>query len=182
LLLVVDMQTRLLAAIHDEVGVREGVGWLIEAARLLGVPMMASEQYPKGLGPTHPGLVALMSDECRNTIVAKTPFSCVAGLCFKGLPTPPTRQVVICGIEAHVCVLQTAFDLRDYGHEVFVVADAVGSRQPHDHAMALERMRSRGVNIVTREMVGFEWLRASGSEEFRQFSQSLLQRRPGPVA
>lgn len=85
------------------------------------------------------------------------------------------RQLVLCGIESHVCVLQTALDLRALGRDVFVVADAVGSRHPSDRQLALERMRQQRIEIVSREMVAFEWLRRADTAEFRQISKEFLR-------
>ena len=94
---------------------------------------------------------------------SKNHFSCVAAGCLPGLPGADRAQVVLVGIEAHVCVLQTALELVEEGKEVYVVADAVGSRRPYDRDVALARMRDEGVRVVTREMVVFEWLGEAGT-------------------
>ena len=172
LLLVVDMQTKLLPAITAGESVVAGVSWLIRAANMLGVPVLATEQYPQGLGPTDPAIAALLAT---GVIPGKVEFSCAAGRCFDGANSPAQQQVVICGIEAHVCVLQTAMELHSKGRDVFVVADAIGSRHALDWQLAIERLRGLGVHIVSREMVAFEWLRAAGSEQFKAFSKALLR-------
>ena len=172
LLLVVDMQTKLLPAIDACDAVIANVSWLIRAATMLGVPALATEQYPQGLGPTDPAIAALLPS---GVIPGKVEFSCAAGCCFDGAATPAQQQVVICGIEAHVCVLQTAMELCSKGRDVFVVADATGSRNELDRQLAIERLRAQGVHIVSREMVAFEWLRAAGSEQFKAFSKALLR-------
>jgi nicotinamidase-related amidase len=171
-LLVVDIQQRLLPHISDWQTVLENALWLLKVAQALGVPAAASEQYPRGLGHTHAEVAALLPP---GSLGEKQHFSCVAAACLDGLPGADRSQVVICGIESHVCVLQTALGLRGQGREVFVVADAVGSRRPEDKALALERLRSHGVDIVSREMVAFEWLARAGTDEFRSVSTQFLR-------
>jgi nicotinamidase-related amidase len=172
LLLVVDVQVRLVPAIHDGAAVVERIVWLTRLAQALGVPVAATEQYPQGLGPTVPALAALLAP---GAIGAKVHFSCAAADCLAALPGDQRPQVVIAGIEAHVCVLQTAFGLAAQGREVFIVADAVGSRDPAHRALALERMGRRGIGIVAGEMVGFEWLERAGTERFRAVSREFLR-------
>ena len=131
MLLVVDVQARLVPAIHDGAAVVERIVWLVRLAQALGVPVAATEQYPQGLGPTVPALAALLP---RGSIGEKVHFSCAAAGCLPALPGAGRPQVVLAGTEAHVCVLQTAFGLAAEGREVFVVADAVAlarPRQPH---------------------------------------------------
>lgn len=171
-LLIVDLQERLLRHIDGWQRVLENTLWLTRLAQRLGVPVMASEQYPRGLGPTHPELATLVP---RQAIAEKTHFSCAAAQCLPGLPGSERRQLVICGIEAHVCVLQSALELHWDGKTVFVVAEAVGSRRPADRDLALARMRGHGVEIVSREMAAFEWLKQAGSEEFREVSANFLR-------
>lgn len=171
-LLVVDMQERLLAHVHDWQRILDSVIWLVRVARKVGVPVMASEQYPKGLGSTQADLAALLPP---GTVAAKNHFSCVAAQCLAGLPGADRRQVVICGIEAHVCVMQTALELREQGRAVFVVADAVSSRRADDRTLALARMRDHGIGIVTHEMVAFEWLQKAGTPLFKDISVNFLR-------
>lgn len=171
-LLVVDMQDRLLSNVHDWQRVLDNVCWLVKVAQKLHVPVMASEQYPKGLGATHGDVAALLSGEA---IVEKLHFSCVAARCLAPLAAHSRRQIVVCGIESHVCVLQTALDLKRDGKEVFVVEDAVGSRSPTDKALAMERMRAHGIDIVSREMAAFEWMHEAGTPVFREISRDFLR-------
>lgn len=171
-LLVVDVQERLLPAIHDWQRLLDNVIWLVRVAQRLGVPVLASEQYPKGLGATHPELRALFAEEA---IAEKLHFSCVADACLDGLPGADRRQIVVCGTEAHVCVLQTSLDLRRQGKDVFVVADAVASRDPQNRDLALARMRDHGIQVVSREMVAFEWLARAGTDEFRRVNAEFLR-------
>ena len=108
-------------------------------------------------------------------VVTKTHFSCVADGCLDGTAVDSRRQVVVVGTEAHVCVLQTVLELRWQGKEVFVVADAVGSRKPADREAALARMRSHGIEVVTREMVAFEWLHESATDLFREVNRDFIR-------
>jgi nicotinamidase-related amidase len=171
-LLVVDMQGKLLTLVHDWQRTLDAVIWLTRVAQKIGVPVMATEQYPKGLGKTQPDLAALFPP---GSLAEKSHFSCVAAQCLPGLPGAERPQVVICGIESHVCVMQTALELRWAGKEVFVVADAVSSRNPDDRHFALERMRHHGIEIVTREMACFEWLQTAGTPLFRDISTNFLR-------
>lgn len=171
-LLVVDIQERLLPHMVESQRVLENAIWLVRVARRLGVPVTTSEQYPKGLGRTHPALRDVLP---AGSIVEKLHFSCVGAKCLDGRAGMERRQVVVCGIESHVCVLQTVLELRWEGKQVFVVADAVSSRAPSDRELALARMRAHGVEVVSREMVAFEWLKQAGTEEFREISREFLR-------
>jgi nicotinamidase-related amidase len=174
-LLVVDVQAKLVNAIHNAPRAVAAMKWLVDAAFLTGVPIVFSEQYPQALGPTLP---VLRNASPESPVVAKTAFSCVAAQCLTGLPVDTRQQVVICGIEAHVCVLQTALDLKASGKEVFVVTDAIGSRSDEDKLAAIARLQSAGITLVTREMALFEWLRDSKAAAFKDASKKLLQVAP----
>ena len=171
-LLLIDLQERLAPAIHAVDAVLGHNRWLVDVAQRLSVPVIATVQYPAGLGPMVPELAARIPAD---SVVEKICFSAVADGCLEGLPGFSRRQVVLTGTEAHVCVLQTALDLLARGKDVFVVAEAVGSRRPEDCALALERLRQEGCRIVSREMVAFEWLHRAGSEMFRQVSREFLR-------
>jgi nicotinamidase-related amidase len=173
-LLVVDVQQKLLSAVHQAEQLIDNCRWMIEVAQLMNVPVFASEQYPAGLGHTAEDLRKLIADE---RIMGKLFFSCAdAPECQAIFDQQMADQVVIVGMEAHVCVLQTALRLAEQGKQVFVVADAISSRSTQDIELAVARMRSAGVHIVSREMVGFEWLRSSGAEQFKAFSKGFLQK------
>ncbi|WP_374357081.1 isochorismatase family protein [Chitinimonas sp.] len=174
-LLVVDVQEKLITAIDDGSRTVAAIKWLIDAAQLCGVPLAFSEQYPQALGAT---LATLRAAAPEAPSVAKTAFSCVAAQCLNGLPLDTRAQVIICGIEAHVCVLQTALDLQAAGKQVYVVSDAIGSRAASDKAQALARLAAAGVAVVSREMVLFEWLRDSKAAAFKDASKRLLQIAP----
>ena len=167
-LLLIDLQERLMPAIHDsEVVVARAVR-LAEAARLLEVPIRATEQYPVGLGPTVPPLAAYPQ-----AVLTKTTFSATAAPGFDELLPAGVSQIVVAGCEAHVCVLQTVLGLLPRGHRVLLAADAVGSRDPDDRAAAIARAGRHGAEIVTSEMVLFEWLRDAQHPKFREVQKLL---------
>jgi nicotinamidase-related amidase len=171
-LLIVDLQQRLLPAIHDGEQILKHCLWLIRLAQRLQVPVLASEQYPKGLGPSVLPVRELLPPE---SFVEKTHFSCVAGGCLQPLPPYAREQWVVAGTEAHVCVLQTVLDLQAADKHVFVVADAIGSRSPANRALAIDRMRQHGVSMVSREMVAFEWLARAGTDLFREINREFIR-------
>ncbi|MBV8659607.1 MAG: isochorismatase family protein [Burkholderiales bacterium] len=174
-LLVVDVQEKLVNAIDAAPKAVAAMKWLIDAAILQQVPVVFSEQYPQALGPTLP---CLRSAAPEAPAFEKTAFSCVAAECLRGSAVDTRKQVVICGIEAHVCVLQTALDLHAQGKSVFVVSDAIGSRAEVDKTAALDRLVRAGVTLITREMALFEWLRDSKAPTFKDASKRLLQVAP----
>ncbi|WP_210395285.1 hydrolase [Motiliproteus sediminis] len=172
-LLVVDIQEKLVPAIHQQAQLVDGARWLLGVASIIDIPILVSEQYPQGLGHTVEALQSWCSPD--NTF-SKQHFSCAADdSCLATINAAERQQIVIAGMEAHVCVLQTALGLLQQGKEVFVVADAVGSRNPEDKQRALERMARLGVQIVSREMVAFEWMQRSGTAIFKQISQEYLR-------
>jgi len=171
-LLVVDLQEKLLPVIADHERLLSSVLWLIRAAQKIGVPVAALEQYPKGLGRIVTEVRDLLPD---GAIAQKIRFSAVAAGCLASLPGADRPQVVLVGIETHVCLLQTALELILEGKSVYVVADAVGSRHAADRDCALARMRQEGARIVSREMVVFEWLGEAGTTLFRAVSREFLR-------
>jgi len=168
-LVVVDVQERLLPAIHDSARIVRNTGMLLKGAAALSVPVLVTEQYPRGLGPT---VEAVRADlPAATPVIEKITFGCTGEPAFNAaLAELKRRQIVLCGTEAHVCVMQTALGLRQQGHAVYLVADAVSSRTPDNRAMALERMRAAGVTIVTTEMVLFEWMERAGTPVFKVVS------------
>lgn len=170
-LLVVDIQQKLVPAVIDPDGMLARVRWLLGVAADTGLPVVFSEQYPQGLGHTVPELLAASPSA---PVVAKRHFSCVAGQCLPD-ELMAREQVIVCGMETHVCVLQTVLELLATGKWVFVVADAVASRSAHDLELGLQRMRDAGAVLVSREMVLFELLREAGSDLFRNMSKRYLQ-------
>ena len=170
-LLIVDVQERLLPAMAAGNSVVKRSTILLKAAKALDVPVAVSEQYPKGLGHT----VETLSQEIGNApVFAKSAFSCWRDEAMRKHFTAQhdggRPQVVIAGIEAHVCVAQTAIDMAQAGFGVFVVADAVSSRSESSVALALTRMGQSGVEIINTEMAVFELLGKAGTPEFKALS------------
>jgi nicotinamidase-related amidase len=161
-LLLVDLQQRLMPAIHDGDAVVANAVRLAEGAGLLDVPVCATEQNPAGLGPTVEALAAYPQ-----MVMAKMAFGAVAEPGFATLLPPRTEEIVVAGCEAHVCVLQTVLGLLAARHRVLVVADAIGSRVASNKEAAVDRMQRHGAEIVTTEMVLFEWLRDAHHPNFR---------------
>jgi len=166
--LVVDVQEKLLPAIPRAEELVATCRRVIEGANLVGVPVFATEQYPKGLGPTAKPLAELLPQR-----PDKLRFSCAEVLDWgpAAEQTDNRHQVVVIGMETHVCVLQTALYLVALGYQVFVPADAVASRTEFDWKFALDRLTNAGVIICTSESVLFEWCEVSGTPEFKQLSQ-----------
>ena len=170
-LVVIDIQERLAPAITDIDRVIANTTVLLQAARRLEVPILASEQYPRGLGKT----VAAVADLTPSgAIVEKIEFSAAANTAFSERLAALERGVpVICGIEAHVCVLQTALDLVASGLHPVVVRDATQSRATASAEAAWQRMQKAGIELVTTEMVVFEWLRQADHPAFRDLSRLI---------
>lgn len=168
MLLIVDIQERLAPAMTGSDAMIARAGTLMRAAGMMDLPVLVSEQYPKGLGPTVPEIAGLAPE---GAIRDKLHFSCADDPDLRAAIQEAGReQVVLAGIEAHVCVLQTALGLQALGLEVAVAADAVASRNDADMERALARMAANGVEIVTAEMVIFEWLHTAGDPNFKQVS------------
>ena len=164
---MIDVQERLLPAIDQWQRVVWNCGRLLDGARILGLPVVATEQYPKGLGPTAPELA-----ERLGKIPEKTTFSCrECAAAFQPLLRDGRNKLLVCGIETHVCVQQTVYDLLAAGWQVYVAVDAVGSRTELDYLTALQRMKSAGAVLTTTEAALFEWCERAGTPEFKQISQ-----------
>jgi isochorismate hydrolase len=172
LLLVIDMQEKVLPAISDHERLTAGVTSLVRAAQRLGVPVAATEHCGKALGHTVADIRSLLPADA---VGAKSHFSAVAAKCLSALPGADRAQVVVAGIEAHVALLQTALELMEDGKEVYVVADCVGSRRDADRDLALARVRQEGVRIVSREMVVCEWLGEAGTPLWKEISRDFLR-------
>lgn len=174
-LLIIDQQARLASAMYeaDWQQVEKNSGRLLQAADALDIPTIISEQYPKGLGATVDSLKELTTENCR--FIEKTHFSCCQNNEYKSqLIRNNRKQLIICGIETHVCVLQTAIEAMESGFEVFVIADAVCSRDPEHKQNALSRLQQAGIIISNHESVLFEWLRDAQHEQFK-FISGLLK-------
>lgn len=172
-LIVIDAQEVLMKKMDQEVKkkVIQNIQTLITFAKEMGIPILITEQYPKGLGNT----VAEIKTEMRSILpIEKVSFSCCGVVAFNNqLNHLGRRQILLTGIETHVCVLQTANDLIQEGYEVQVVADAVCSRKKFDWETGLRWMEKRGAMISTTEIIAFQLLKEAGTEEFRGLSKLL---------
>lgn len=166
ILLIVDIQEGLSPVMADPRTVLRNSATLLRAAERLEVPVVISEQYPKGIGHTVGELLELAP---AGAVIEKIHFSCANTPAIQErLKSMPGRdQIVVAGIEAHVCVLQTALGLKEAGWRPAVVADACSSRVASNHQAAMERMRANGIEVVTTEMALFEWLHCAGTPEFK---------------
>lgn len=169
-LVLIDLQARLLPAIAGHERVLERALRLLAAARLLDVPVVATEHCPDRIGATVPALAAKLD---AGEVHAKRAFSAAGLACFPRLVAAGRDQLVLAGTEAHVCVLQTALGLRAGGAQVAVVADAVGSRAALDLELGLARLARAGVEIVSSEMVLFEWLGSADDPAFKPVHRLL---------
>jgi nicotinamidase-related amidase len=171
-LLVIDVQEKLMARIPSADALTRNIAFLIDGARLLDMPVQATEQYPKGLGPMVAELAKRLPQRPE-----KTSFSCCAvpGLVeqFRKLTR---RKLVLTGIEAHVCVLQTALDLLAQDFRVYIPFDAVASRFPQDHDYAMRRLERAGAIITTAETCVFEWVGGSSHPRFKDVSKLVQER------
>jgi nicotinamidase-related amidase len=174
-LLVIDVQEKLMARIPAADAVVRNIAFLIDSARLLGMPIAATEQYPKGLGPTVPELAQRLPER-----PDKIAFSCCAvPAVVEGFRRAARPKILLAGIESHVCVLQTALDLLALDFRVFVAADAVASRYAVDHDWALRRLDRSGAILTTSETAVFEWVGGAGSPQFKRISQLVQERMKG---
>lgn len=170
-LVVVDIQERLLPAMAAPERVVANTAVLMKSAARLSIPMLVSEQYPRGLGHTVADLAALAPAD---GVVEKLHFSCAEEpAIMPRLEATGRRQAVVCGIEAHVCVLQTALGLAERGFEVAVIADACSSRDPANAELAFDRLRRNGVEVASTEMALFEWLNCAGTPEFKELTKLI---------
>lgn len=166
---VVDIQTRLYPLIHEHETLTRNNTILIKGLRALKMPIVVTQQYTQGLGPTIPEIEDALGEYKH---IEKTAFSCCGEPHFnEELARSAKMHVIVCGIETHVCVMQTVIDLIGQGYIPIVVEDCVGSRKPNDKVMAVERMRQAGAIITTYESILFELLKYSGTDEFREISR-----------
>lgn len=169
LCLVVDVQEKLVPAMHDQAAVLDRIRLLIEGCKLLGLPFLLTEQYPKGLGPTVAAVRGLLPDA---PALAKTSFSCCDDPAFmEALRGLEQSTVLVCGMETHVCVQQTVTDLCALGFAPVVVADCVASRQPAERDLGLRRMEREGAIVSSAESILFELTRAAGGDLFKAVSK-----------
>jgi nicotinamidase-related amidase len=173
-LLVVDAQEKLMAIVPGRDRIVWNIRRLLDAAAALGVPIAGTEQYPDRLSPTVPEL-----KERLGPAPDKLAFSaCVCGDIFARWRSDSIFRVLVCGIETHVCILQTVLDLAAAGFEPYVAVDAVGARYAIDHETALRRMESAGVVLTTTETAMFEWCRTAEAPEFKTISALAKEKPP----
>nr|MBS0037315.1 hydrolase [Saprospiraceae bacterium] len=169
-LLVIDLQERLMPVIHQNTELIQVVNKLIAGMEILQIPTVVTEQYPKGLGNTHPSIE--LPGELR--VHEKICFSCIkCNPLLQELQKEGVTDLVLCGVEAHICVLQTALDALNSGFRVHVVADAVSSRFAENKTLALKRMQQSGAYIVSLEMILFLLMEEAGNEEFKAISNLI---------
>lgn len=170
-LLVIDVQGKLAQLMHGKEELFSNVGLMIQGAQVLEVPILLTEQYPKGLGPTVPEIAELLPDV---EPITKTAFSCCGEKTFnEAFANLERRQALLVGIETHVCVWQTAHDLLESEYEVHVAADAVSSRHPGNKEIGLQKMRDAGVEITCVESALFELMRVAEGSKFKAVSKLL---------
>ncbi|MDO9105897.1 MAG: isochorismatase family protein [Methylovulum sp.] len=174
LLVVIDIQTKLSAVMPENAAASmiAHTGILVEAAARLNIPVLLSEQYPKGLGATDTSIVQKLSTGFQ--VFDKTGFSCCAADGFsEAMERSRRKQIILVGQEAHVCVLQTALELLHLGYQVHIAEDAVCSRKAEHKFYALQRLQQQGATLTNHESVLFEWLRNSAHPEFKAISGLL---------
>ncbi|MDH5408871.1 MAG: isochorismatase family protein [Gammaproteobacteria bacterium] len=173
-LLVIDIQERLTKAMPEKAlkNVTHHTNLLLQASELLDIPVIRTEQYPKGLGATLPEVAENFTD--KTITLEKTCFSCLGADGFEQQVDIKNRnQIILTGMESHVCVLQTAMQLHALGAQVFIAGDAICARHKHNHKNAIQRMSQAGIVISNTESILFEWLRDAQHEHFKTISASL---------
>lgn len=186
-LVVIDLQGKLMEVVHRPEMVVEATIRLMKLAEMFEVPVLLTEQYPKGLGPTHPEVMAGFDAlTVPKHALAKTAYGCCGEPAFlKAMDElrprlrSGQRQVVVAGIEAHVCVLQTVVELIHWGNQAHVSWDAVSGRGEEYRRHAIERMAAAGAAITNHESVGFEWCRDKSHPRFREMSSLFKGGQPG---
>jgi len=165
-LMVIDMQGNLYESMQDKSFLLENVRKLVRGMQVFGIPVIVTEQIPEKLGPTIEPVVSLLPDAPR---IPKSDFSCCGEeKIMKALKALERRQVLLCGIETHVCVYQTAVDLLGFGYDVHLVADAVSSRTVLNREIGIRKLRDEGARLASTEMVLFELIRTADDPKFKE--------------
>ena len=180
---VIDIQGKLVDLVRRPALLLAATGRLLRAADLFGVPVVMTEQYPRGIGPTHADIRgAFDALSVPKRLVEKTAFGCCAEPAFEAalrevrpVVHPPQRQLVLAGIEAHVCVMQTALELLRGGDQVHLCWECVSGRGEEHRAFALERMRQAGATVTNLESAAFEWCRTKDHPRFKELSALLKE-------
>lgn len=171
--IVIDIQDKLLVKIPSAAALVRNAAFLLDAAAALAIPVRATEQYPKGLGPTTPEIARRLT----GPLPAKTAFSCCGAETFlEELEMLRRPNVVLVGMETHVCVAQTALDLLHAGLHVFLPVDALAARGAIDHDTALRRLELAGAVPTTAEALAFEWMRDAAHPQFKAVSKLVIER------
>lgn len=168
-LVVVDIQERLFPHISNNQELVKKCQTLIAGMQALNVPIIVTEQYVKGLGHTIEPIQAALTEY---KPIEKMTFSCCGEAMFSlKIEEHFKENIILCGIESHVCVLQTALDIQANGHNPIVVADAISSRNPYDKEIALQRLATEGIRVTTVESILFELCKTSGTDTFKAISK-----------
>ncbi|MCI0641235.1 MAG: isochorismatase family protein [Gemmataceae bacterium] len=171
-LLVIDVQEKLMFKIPGAAEQVRNIAFLIDVANLLGVPMSATEQYPKGLGPTVPELASRLPNRPDKLAFS----SCAVPSVIEGFRAQKRSRIVLAGIETHVCVLNTALDLLAAGFRIYLPVDALGARGRLDHETALKRLAHEHATLTTVETCAFEWLGGASHPNFKLVSKLVQER------
>lgn len=173
LLIIIDVQEKLNPVMESPRAVLNGCVKLINVAQTLNIPIIITEQYPKGLGPTMVDIKNATQD--KTVFVSKTSFSCAKDpKIMKLIEASHKKHIILAGIETHICVLQTAIDLKEKGFEVFVVSDASGSGDAGQNYLGIQRLLQNQIDVVSTQMVAFEWLEDSTHEKFKEISKNYI--------
>jgi len=187
ILVVIDLQGKLVGMVHRPALVLEATRRLMRLADLFAVPVVLTEQYPKGIGPTEESIRTTYDGLATSKFfLEKTAFGCCGDAGFEALLqqarpglAPAKRQIVVAGIEAHVCVMQTVLELLGSGHEVHLCWDAVSGRGEDYRKHALDRMAAAGATLTNHESVAFEWARDKNHPQFKALSALMKEGQPG---
>lgn len=172
-LLIIDIQEKLLPAIHHNESVLETCLWSTDLAEVMDIPVIATEHCPDKIGVTTEVLRHKLKED---RIISKVDFSAVAdGKLMEKLHENQIAQVIVVGAEAHVCVLQTVLDLLQENISVFVLESGVGSRKESDKTLAIARMKQNGAEIISKEMLAFEWLESPKNDKFREVLKHFIK-------
>lgn len=172
LALIIDFQERLLPVIHDSETVIQNSSILVKGLKALGVPMITTQQYTKGIGMTVTGIMDSMGDDF--TYYDKVTFSCAEDTeILHKIEESGKKNIIISGVEAHICVLQTVIDLISKGYNVILVEDCIGSRKENDRAVAIQRAAAEGAILTTYESILFELTRVAKTDVFKTISKLI---------
>ena len=173
LVLMIDVQEKLLNAMFNKEIVKKNSSIIAKVTSILEMPVVLTEQYPKGLGITVPEVKDFLCNDTK--IFEKSAFSALEDEdVFDEIKTWNKRQIVICGVETHICVSQTVNSLVELGYDVSVISDACGSRAEQEHLAGINRIKENGAHIITTEMALFEWLKTSKHPKFKEI-QALIK-------